>query len=143
MKCDGIVNCVHGEDEEFELCQSTFPETATIRCQEIDRGSYNVTIDRWSYDITILATPCNGIRECLDIDDEDCGESTEVLITSLVIVFIVILAVCGFVHHTTTKQYPTMISDDPEFVDDETAKYRSGLKGNILAQIKVINVFLI
>lgn len=29
-----------------------------------------------------------------------------------------------------------MISDDPEFIDDETAKYRSGLKGNILAKIK-------
>ena len=120
------------------MCQSKnkfkFDEAATIECNQTGRGSYN---------LSIKATPCNGVRECHVKNDENCGESREDLITSLVIVFLVILAVCGFVHHITTKQYPTMISDDPEFIDDETAKYRSGLKGNILAQIKVIKVFLI
>ena len=55
--CDGIVHCIFGEDEGIELCKSTFPETATVQCKEIDRGSY---------DISILATPCNGIQECSD-----------------------------------------------------------------------------
>ena len=55
--CDGIVLCILGEDKAIELCKSTFPGTVTVQCKEIDRGSY---------DISILATPCNGIQECSD-----------------------------------------------------------------------------
>ena len=126
--CDGIVHCIFGEDEGIELCKSTFPETATVQCKEIDRGSY---------DISILATPCNGIRECSDVDDEDCDESKEALIISLVIAFVLITALCVFIHYKTTTKYPPQLSNDAEFIDDETTKYRSNLKGNQLAEIKV------
>ena len=50
--CDGSVNCFYGEDEEFELCESFFPEAATVKCEEANRTHYN---------ISILATPCDGI----------------------------------------------------------------------------------
>ena len=126
--CDGIVHCIFGEDESIQLCKSTFPETATIQCKEIDRESY---------DISILATPCNGIRECSDVDDEDCDESKEALIISLVIAFVLITALCVFIHYKTTTKYPPQLSNDAEFIDDETTKYRSNLKGNQLAEIKV------
>ena len=100
----------------------------TVQCKEIDRGSY---------DISILATPCNGIRECRDVDDEDCDESKEDMIISLVIAFVLITALCVFIHYKTTTKYPPQLSNDAEFIDDETTKYRSNLKGNQLAEIKV------
>ena len=112
------------------MCKSTFPGTVTVQCKEIDRGSY---------DISILATPCNGIRECSDVDDEDCDESKEALIISLVIAFVLITALCVFIHYKTIRKYPTQNSIDLEFIDDETSKYRSNLKGNQLALIKVCN----
>ena len=128
--CDGIVHCIFGEDEDWDLCKTEFKfdEAATIECNQSDRGSFN---------LPIKATPCNGIRECSDINDEDCGESRTVLIISIVIAFVLILALCIFIHYKTITKYPTQISDDPEFIDDETAKYCSNLKGNRLAQIKV------
>ena len=63
--CDGICHCMYCEDESFEgLCEYTFPEAATIKCVEANRSS--------DINITILATPCNGVRECLNINDENC-----------------------------------------------------------------------
>ena len=50
--CDGSVNCFYAEDEDFELCKSFFPEAATVKCEEANRTHYN---------ISILATPCDGI----------------------------------------------------------------------------------
>ena len=59
--CDGAVNCIHAEDESFELCNKFFPEGATIKCKEANRTHYN---------ISIYATPCDGIMECKDGEDE-------------------------------------------------------------------------
>ena len=36
--CDGIVHCYHGEDEDLETCAHIYPQTATIKCLEINRG---------------------------------------------------------------------------------------------------------
>ena len=38
--CDGVVHCLDAMDEEFELCQHTFPETASFRCKEKNRDRY-------------------------------------------------------------------------------------------------------
>ncbi len=60
--CDGSVQCPdQGEDEDFEVCKHTYPEAATIKCLEADRGQYN---------ITILAIPCDGNVECKNGEDE-------------------------------------------------------------------------
>ena len=32
--CDGIANCLYGEDESFEICQHIFPKSAAIICSE-------------------------------------------------------------------------------------------------------------
>ena len=50
--CDGSVNCKYAEDENFELCKSTFPDGATYKCIEADRPFYKI----WIY-----AVPCDGI----------------------------------------------------------------------------------
>ena len=52
--CDGSVNCLNGEDEDFDLCKSksAFSESATVECLEANRTFIN---------ITILAIPCDGI----------------------------------------------------------------------------------
>ena len=123
--CDGIVHCIHGEDEEIELCKSTFPETATIHCKEPDRGSY---------DITILATPCSG--EC---KDENCDTDWRILSAFVGFTFAAIAFLCSCIHFRTTKKYPTVVSDDPEIIDEEIANARQNYKGNVLANIKVSN----
>ena len=53
------------EDEHFDICkkENVFPDGATIECVE----------NRPGYNITILAVPCNGVCECRDCSDEDCG----------------------------------------------------------------------
>ena len=61
---------MYGEDETFELCKDTFPKEATIKCIE----------NRHGYDITIKATPCDGIYECRDGSDEQCEEDKLVYI---------------------------------------------------------------
>ena len=52
FRCDGSVNCFHGEDEDIEECKSTFSDGATLECQEDYRPGFN---------ITIYAVPCDGI----------------------------------------------------------------------------------
>ena len=105
-------------------------------------------------DITIKATPCNGDRECKDIDDEDCGQNFKVLIITLVIVLVGIILLSLYVHISTSKNYPAIIHDGPpiEAINDRrrstlypipsTIEYGSNSKGNILAHIKVSNKFL-
>ena len=63
--CDGVVNCFHAEDEDYNICknENVFPDSATIECVE----------NRPGYDITILAVPCNKVWECRDRSDEKCG----------------------------------------------------------------------
>ena len=46
------MNCKFAEDENFDLCKSTFPEGATVKCLEAVRPFYKI----WIY-----AVPCDGI----------------------------------------------------------------------------------
>ena len=61
QKCDGIKHCIFGEDEAIETCDSTFPESATVKCVEPNRP-----LD----DIWIKAVHCNGVTECKNGEDE-------------------------------------------------------------------------
>ena len=163
--CDGIVHCYHGEDEDLETCAHIYPETATIKCLEINRGNIETLLLYYystllfngilgNIDIKIKATPCNANRECRDIDDEDCGQKGIVLIITLVVVLVGIIFLSLYVHISTSKHYPTIIHDGhpPEAINDRrmstlyptstTIEYGSNAKGNALAHIKVSNKFL-
>ena len=59
--CDTIVNCPDGSDEDFEMCQDYFSESATIVCSKANTFNFNVTIK---------AIACDGIIECADGRDE-------------------------------------------------------------------------
>ena len=62
--CDGIIHCPAAEDEDFENCKKriVFPESATLECES-----------KFMENVTILASPCNSVKECKDdIDEKDC-----------------------------------------------------------------------
>ena len=80
--CDGAIQCpiaaedeasIAAEDEAFEFCkiQQTFPQGATIQCLENLRPKFN---------IEIIAIPCDGVPECLDGSDEECGEKLKLIV---------------------------------------------------------------
>lgn len=122
--CDGILHCFHGEDEDFEMCEHTFPEFATIKCIENRLLGYNVTI---------MAVPCDGIIECRDGSDEDCQVNEVVLYTIMVtFLFITFLIWCWIMYKV--KKY----KDIQRNVSIELAEvnYKS-FKGDDLAKLKV------
>ena len=122
--CDGIVHCVHAEDEDWDLCKTKFDETATFKCIEKNRGSYN---------IFITATPCSG--QCRD---ENCDQDRRVVGASIGLTFAAIVGICSYIHFKTTKKYPAKNSDIIKKIDLNTANARNALKGDDLAKIKVI-----
>ena len=126
-KCNGIVNCIYAEDEDWEECKTLFEfeETATIECYQTNRHE--------PYNFLIRATPCNG--EC---KDENCNTNQIVLIVFIGLMFagITIIVIC--VHFQTTKAFPSVVSDDPVIIDDEDVEARRNYKGNLLVKIKVI-----
>ena len=77
--CDGIFHCLYGEDEHFELCKDTFPKEATIECIENRLPGIN---------LTIMAVPCDGILECRDGSDENCGEDKMILVIAVAVLFL-------------------------------------------------------
>ena len=123
-KCDGIVHCYHGEDEDWELCKDryVFPEAATIQCQENFRGIYNMTT---------MAVPCNGIAECKDWLDEQCVEDIQKLLILFVIGFVGILVLCLCLNLYAKKKY--------HIVKTKTDKGR----GNKLAKLKEVYIEII
>ena len=147
-KCDGAVQCIHGDDEDFELCKDSFPEAATITCLEKDRSFYEI----W-----IKATPCDGVVECKDGQDENCelnppgidyiimGCLVLVIFSAWIYKYIQLLWIyatransdCTSLIHSTDE--PATITDDPEVITsnewdpDECKKY----KGMKLIDLKV------
>ena len=83
-----------GADENFEICQHTFPESATIKCLEKNRTNYP---------IYILATPCNNIAECENDEDEQCDKSSIVTIIISLVLFIFTLIAAYSINHFTLK----------------------------------------
>ena len=134
--CDGFVQCLKGDDEDFDLCygRESFPEGATFKCLEAKRFGYNVTI---------LATKCNKIKECEDgIDEDGCGcqdrsdeadcqsNESRVLVATLV-VFAVILLIWILIYY---------VYDNNETMDDiskEEKEHAQSAKGDTLALLKV------
>ena len=70
--------------------------------------------------------------------DENCDTDWRILSAFVGFTFAAIAFLCSCIHFRTTKKYPTIVSDDPEIIDEETAKARQNYKGNVLANIKVI-----
>ena len=53
-KCDGHIQCPGGEDEAFEICNSTFPKEATVKCKAIS--------DKSATPIEIMAFRNDGVK---------------------------------------------------------------------------------
>ena len=131
--CDGIFHCLHGEDEEFELCKDTFPVEATIECVENRLpGTINVTI---------MAIPCDGIVECRDGRDENCNDDK--LILYLVTAVLFLTTICIYLYLVFVRlplwKYSVFRDFDYGNIDPKSKAYDcSGMKGNKLAKLKVI-----
>ena len=137
--CDGSVQCpIDAEDEDFDLCtknpnRTIFAQGATIQCIENNRP------DR--FQITILAKPCDGIIECLDKSDEECGENIANFLYIIALVFVVIIGAIWLWLYKMVE-----VRNDNEPNNDQHAsilqtewnpKFRKKLKGNTLADLKV------
>ena len=121
--CDGFVQCLEGDDEDFNLCykKESFAEGATLKCLEAERFGYNVTI---------LASKCNGIKECKDgVDEDGCQNDNKsglfaigIMLYGIAVIWIVI--------------YLKLSDDDipPESKYDQSL---ADLKGDELSSLKV------
>ena len=131
--CDGAVQCpIAAEDEVFEICQNqeTFPQGATIKCSENLRPKFN---------IEIMATPCDGIPECLDGSDEECGEKLKriVHVMSGSLLLIIGLIWLGLYLKITKFSRSENNLDDQQLPDRWEPKLCRFMKGNDLANLKV------
>ena len=134
--CDGAIQCpIAAEDEAFEMCQpkQTFPQGATIQCIESQRPKFN---------IEIMATPCDGVHECLDGSDEECGKKLEqiVYILSGCLFLIIGLIWLGLYLKITKFSRSENNLDNPQLTDRWDPRLCRFMKGNDLADLKV-NIF--
>ena len=108
-----------------------FPETATILCNQSNRGG--------NFKILTYATPCDGNSpECEDGSDENnCNQENTVFFTICIFALAGTSTATFLIHFLSLKRYPTTVSDKHEVLTDDEIKYRNGLKGNSLANIKV------
>ena len=131
--CDGAIQCpIAEEDEAFEFCKikQTFPQGATIQCSENLRPKFS---------IEILATPCDGVPECLDGSDEECGEKLTriVLYMSGSLLLIIGLIWLGLYLKITEFSRIILNLDNPQLADRWEPRLCRFMKGNDLADLKV------
>lgn len=124
--CDGVFHCIFGEDESLEACKDTYPEGATIKCIE-DR------LD--GVDLTIMAVPCDGVKECRSREDENC-ELSNVFFWSIVgTLFLVTIVVWAVLNFIVSRQKPLYYGRRVKSRFESDCKR---FKGNKLADLKVI-----
>ena len=124
--CDGFVQCLEGDDEDFNLChkRKSFAEGATVQCAEANR---------FGYEVTILATKCDGVKECKDRKDEKNCENDD---TKALIAIGIFLAVIIIMWIAIYLMYDDMNTKDEEPSTDECV-YAQSLTGDSLALLKV------
>ena len=118
----------------FEECKDIFPEEATIKCIE---NRLPGTID-----VTIMATPCNGIIECRDGSDENCEEDRLILIVAISV--LILTTVCVYLYLVLIRLPLWKASMLKDF--DSHSNYSefcpsdcSQMTGNSMAKLKVLN----
>ena len=123
---------MNGEDEQFDICEETYPEEATIKCVENRLEGIN---------LTIKAIPCNGIKECRDGEDEDnCEEKRiyfQIIIASLMVITQTVYLYIRIVKKQKWKQ-KNLDSFGKVFQDNYKLGECGDLKGDDLAKLKVI-----
>ena len=121
-----------GEDERFEECKDTFPKEATIECIE---NRLPGTID-----VTIMATPCDGILECRNGIDEKCDEDKMIIVIAIAVLFMTTICIylyLIFVRLPNWKKSVFLYFDDGNIDPQSKPTDCSGIKGNSLARLKV------
>ena len=120
------------EDEMFELCKDTFPKEATIECIE---NRLPGTID-----VTIMATPCDGILECRDGRDENCEEDKWILAIVTALLFLTTICIYLYLVYVKIPHWKDCVFRDFNNgnIDSklQSAHYFQ-MKGNALAKLKV------
>ena len=126
--CDGLFHCIYGEDESLETCRKFYPEEATIECIENRLDGIN---------LTIMATPCNGIRECRNGIDEQCEISVVYFWSIFGGFFLLTVTVILIMKCLTPETKKNATRNEVEHTKYDS-KDCSLLEGNHLAEMKVI-----
>ena len=132
--CDGIVNCPHGEDEDFIKCKAKkiFPKSATIECQ-----------NKYFPTMTILATPCNNITECSDgADEKYCGLDQKIskYFVSFSICFFIALSLVLTIVIVIYAKKNNLLTHI--FINDFVVNgTKRGINGDALANLKVTKLY--
>ena len=123
--CDGFIQCLEGDDEDFDLCyeRGSFAEGATVKCAETKR---------FGYEVNILASKCDGVVECRDGWDElDCqSDDTKAMIAIgafCALITLIWILIYYFYNEGKAEYHPSI----------EECDNVQRLRGESLAQIKV------